>query len=69
MEYVLIDSHQRFLGTFRAERMMSIGDIFQNTNAQTYAVIGINQARQRSRALQSLTVVRVNNRQPEQAAQ
>lgn len=66
MQYVLIDSHQRFLGTHISEKSMGIGDVFQHEQAHTYTVVGVHQAQQRRIAFQSLTVVR--NRPAVQAA-
>jgi hypothetical protein len=66
MEYLLIDAHQRFLGTFRSDRMLAVGDTFQHGSSQTYAVVGINWSQARihpeARRLQkqALTVVAVN---------
>jgi hypothetical protein len=56
MQYLLIDPHQRLLGTLNSEKAFSVGDTFQNHNAQTYTVIGLNWFKQRSHA-QSLTVI------------
>jgi hypothetical protein len=42
MEYLLIDSHQRFLGTLRSDRSFCVGDIFQNDKSQSYTVVGVN---------------------------
>lgn len=58
MQYLLVDSHQRFLGTLKSEKKMTLGDVFQTEESQTYTVVGINQARQHSNLLKSLTVVR-----------
>ncbi len=60
MQYLLVDSHQRFLGTLKSEKKMTLGDVFQTEEAQTYTVVGVNQARQHSNLLKSLTVVRGN---------
>ena len=60
MHYVLIDSHQRFLGTLDSQQPLAIGDTFQQGNpGSTYAVIGLNQAHQRHPARQSLTVIQL----------
>lgn len=66
MEYLLVDSHQRFLGTLNYTEALSVGDVFQNEE-RTYAVVGKNWANQQTARLQSLTVVRVNSR-PRKAA-
>ncbi|WAL62355.1 hypothetical protein [Thermocoleostomius sinensis] len=56
MQYLLIDPHQRLLGTLNSEKVLSVGDTFENHNAQFYTVIGLNWFKQRSQA-QSLTVI------------
>ncbi|MCU0570577.1 MAG: hypothetical protein MUF49_28880 [Oculatellaceae cyanobacterium Prado106] len=56
MQYVLIDAHQRFLGTLKSEKALAVGDTFENTNAQSYTVIGLNWFKQDPRT-QSLTVI------------
>jgi hypothetical protein len=58
MQYVLIDAHKRFIGTLKSEKALSVGDTFQNHNAQTYTVIGLNWFKQNPRT-QSLTVIPV----------
>jgi hypothetical protein len=42
MQYVLIDAHQRFLGTLKSDKSFSVGDTFENHNAQSFTVIGLN---------------------------
>lgn len=60
MQYLLVDSRQRFLGTLTCEASLHVGDVFQNENSHSYAVVGLNQSRQRSPRTPSLTVVRIN---------
>lgn len=56
MQYLLIDTHQRLLGTFISEKVFSVGDTFQNHNEQSYTVVGLNWFKQRAQG-QSLTVI------------
>jgi hypothetical protein len=77
MEYLLIDAHQRFLGTLRSDRTLAVGDIFQRENTKTYAVVGVAASSQRidmgpskaSFRRQALTVVAVNRSVPQEQAQ
>lgn len=65
MHYVLIDSHQRFLGTMDSDRPFAIGDTFQQNEPQkTYAVIGLNQTQQHHPSRQSLTVIQLAAAKP-----
>ncbi|MBF2002634.1 MAG: hypothetical protein IGS50_02985 [Synechococcales cyanobacterium C42_A2020_086] len=59
MQYLLVDTHQRLLGTLNSEKALSVGDTFQNHDAQSYTVVGLNWFKQRSHS-QSLTVIPVN---------
>lgn len=60
MEYLLIDSRQRYIGTVSHAKTLVVGDIFENHDSKTYTVVGVNWSRQRSHPSQSLTVVPVN---------
>ncbi|MDX2097238.1 MAG: hypothetical protein SFW36_05630 [Leptolyngbyaceae cyanobacterium bins.59] len=59
MDYLLVDSHQRFLGTLNYNNSLAVGDIFKDHNEQTFAVIGKNWTNRRNSQLESLTVVRM----------
>lgn len=59
MQYLLIDTHQRPLGTFISDKVMAVGDTVQTQNAEFFTVVGLNWFKQRSHA-QSLTVIPVN---------
>ncbi len=63
MQYLLIDAHKRFLGTFNSGQMLSVGDTFQNENKQTYAVVGKDWSLQNTFNAQSLTVIPVGKAQ------
>lgn len=56
MQYLLVDPHQRLLGTLNSDKKMAVGDIFENHNAQTYTVVGLNWFKQRPQT-PSLTVI------------
>ncbi|MCU0525841.1 MAG: hypothetical protein MUF72_13545 [Elainella sp. Prado103] len=56
MQYLLIDTHQRPLGTFISEKTLGVGDTFQNKNAESFTVVGLNWFQQRPNT-QSLTVI------------
>ncbi|MGG6294775.1 hypothetical protein ACQ4M4_10145 [Leptolyngbya sp. AN02str] len=60
MQYLLMDAHSRFLGTFTSQKLLAVGDTFQNTNAKTYAVVGVNWNGQSGEAAHSITVMPVN---------
>lgn len=62
MQYLLVDAHQRFLGTMICEQKFSVGDIFQNQEAKSYAVIGLNWSHQNGGQNQTLTVLPVAKR-------
>jgi hypothetical protein len=58
MQYLLIDTHQRPLGTLISDKTFAVGDTFQN-HAASYTVVGLNWFKQRPNA-QSLTVIPVH---------
>ncbi|PSB15159.1 hypothetical protein C7B76_14330 [filamentous cyanobacterium CCP2] len=55
MQYLLIDTHQRPLGTLKSDKTFAVGDTFENS-AQSYTVIGLNWFNQHVQS-QSLTVI------------
>lgn len=57
MQYLLVDSHQRFIGTFNSTETLAVGDTFQNHDEQTYAVVGLNWSRQTTPKAPALTVI------------
>jgi hypothetical protein len=59
MKYLLIDTHQRPLGTLISDKTFVVGDTLQNHDFATYTVVGLNWFKQRSNATQSLTVIPV----------
>jgi hypothetical protein len=59
MQYLLIDTHQRPLGTFISDKEMTVGDIVRTQNSGVFTVVGLNWFKQRSNG-QSLTVIPVN---------
>ncbi len=59
MQYLLVDAHRRYIGLLNSQRTFSVGDTFQNHNAQLYAVVGLNWSGNQSPTTQSLTVIPV----------
>jgi hypothetical protein len=57
MQYVLIDAHQRFLGTYKSDKSFAVGDTFDNHDAQSFTVIGLNWKQGGGNQGQSLTVI------------
>ena len=58
MQYLLIDTHQRCLGTINSQRSLSVGDTFQVLNSKVFAVIDVEQP-QRGTKSHSLRVIPV----------
>ena len=56
MQYLLIDTHQRPLGTMNSDKSFAVGDTLQNRNAEVFTVVGLNWFKQRTHA-QSLTII------------
>jgi hypothetical protein len=56
MQYLLVDTHQRLLGTLNIDKALAVGDTFENHNAQSYTVVGLNWFKQRPQT-PSLTVI------------
>jgi hypothetical protein len=56
MQYLLIDTRKRPLGTLVSDKSFAVGDIVQNQNAETFTVVGLNWFKERSHG-QSLTVI------------
>lgn len=60
MQYLMMDLHQRFIGTLNHNSKLSIGDTFKVDNAKTYMVVRINASRDNNRNVKSLTVIAHN---------
>jgi hypothetical protein len=56
MQYLLIDTHQRPLGTLISDKTFAVGDTFQNHNAETYTVVSLDWMKRHSSA-QSIMVI------------
>ncbi len=56
MQYLLVDTRQRPLGTMNSDKVYSVGDTLHNHDAQGYTVIGLNGFKQMSQT-PSLTVI------------
>jgi hypothetical protein len=59
MQYLLMDCHQRFIGTFDCHETLAVGDTFESQNAQSYTVVGLNRLRHYNSQVPSLTVIPV----------
>ncbi|MEO1209587.1 MAG: hypothetical protein AAFX78_08600 [Cyanobacteria bacterium J06638_20] len=57
MQYLLMDVHRRFVGTFHSATELVIGDTVQGESAQNYAVIGIDWEGQNRESRHSATVI------------
>lgn len=57
MQYLLMDIHRRFVGTFHSVTELAIGDTLQAESAQNYAVIGIDWEGQNRESRHSVTVI------------
>lgn len=60
MQYLMMDLHQRFIGTLNHNSKLSIGDTFKVDNAKTYMVVRIDASRSNDRNVKSLTVIARN---------
>ncbi|WNZ25291.1 hypothetical protein HJG54_22165 [Leptolyngbya sp. NK1-12] len=56
MQYLLIDTHRRPIGTLVSDKTFAVGDTFQNHNSEIYTVVGLNWFNQQPHT-QSLTVI------------
>lgn len=61
MQYLLIDPHQRFLGTLLSDQTLTVGDTVHSQDEQFYTIVGLNWSRQRNSKAQSLTVIPVHH--------
>jgi hypothetical protein len=61
MQYLLIDAHKRFLGTFNSSQSFAVGDTFESPDNQIYAVVGVNWSVQHTLKTKSLTVIPVGS--------
>lgn len=59
MKYLMVDLHQRFLGSITQEPPLSVGDTFA-TQSRSYMVVGIQTAREPD--VRSVTVIAANGR-------
>lgn len=57
MQYLLMDIHRRFVGTFYSATELAIGDTLQADSSQNYAVIGIDWEGKNREARHSVTVI------------
>lgn len=66
MQYLLIDTRQRPLGTLISDKMLAVGDTFQNHNAQTYTVVSLDWLKQQAHTLSVMVIP--GNAQPKAVA-
>lgn len=59
MQYLVVDTHQRFLGSYTSSKALVVGDTFQAQNTKTYAVIGLTWAGHRDPGKRAVTVIPV----------
>jgi hypothetical protein len=57
MQYLMMDIHQRFIGTLNRNAQLAVGDVLEASNAKTYTVVSINAAQNRDRNTKSVTVI------------
>lgn len=59
MQYLMSDLHQRFIGSLNYNKPLAVGDIFRADNTKTYTVVSINDTRNKSKDVKSVTVIPV----------
>ncbi|CAN1210577.1 hypothetical protein TUMEXPCC7403_10300 [Tumidithrix helvetica PCC 7403] len=57
MQYLMMDLHQRFIGTLNYNTPLAVGDKFEASNAKTYTVVSIDASRNPSKKHKSVTVI------------
>jgi hypothetical protein len=59
MQYLMTDLHQRFIGSLHYNKPLAVGDVFRADNTKTYTVVSINDTRNQSKDVKSVTVIPV----------
>jgi hypothetical protein len=59
MQYLMTDLHQRFVGSLHYNKPLAVGDVFRADNTKTYTVVSINDTRNQSKDVKSVTVIPV----------
>ncbi|OIP69681.1 MAG: hypothetical protein AUK48_14300 [Oscillatoriales cyanobacterium CG2_30_44_21] len=59
MQYLMTDLHQRFVGSLHYNKRLAVGDVFRADNTKTYTVVSINDTRNQSKDVKSVTVIPV----------
>ena len=59
MQYLMTDLHQRFIGSLHYNKPLTVGDIFRADNTKSYTVVSINNTRNQSKDVKSVTVIPV----------
>jgi hypothetical protein len=62
MQYLMMDIHQRFIGSFNRSTKLVVGEVLEAKNAKSYTVVSIDVARNRDQNTKAVTVI------PRQAA-
>ncbi len=60
MQYLMVDLHQRFVGTVERPRPLTVGEAIE-TEAKSYVVVGIDRTGQR-RSRSTPTLIVMDNR-------
>lgn len=61
MQYLMTDLHQRFIGALNYNKPLSVGDVFRADNTKSYTVVSINDTRNKSKDVKSVTVIPVRD--------
>ncbi|NUN66170.1 hypothetical protein HCU40_15755 [Pseudanabaena biceps] len=59
MQYLMTDLHQRFIGSLNYNKKLVVGDVFRADNTKAYTVVSINDTRNQSKDVKSVTVIPV----------
>lgn len=60
MQYLMMDIHQRFIGTLNHKEPLAVGDIFKTNNAKTYTVVSVDLSNRTAKNMRSVTVIARN---------
>jgi hypothetical protein len=60
MQYLMMDLHQRFIGTLSPTTPLSIGETVIMGASKTYTVVSIDSSRSRDQNVKSVTVIASN---------
>lgn len=57
MQYLMTDLHQRFIGSLQHNKPVAVGDVLCADNTKNYRVVSINDTRNQSKDVKSITVI------------